>query len=253
MADWKRQTLDAHNDFRREHGSAALQWSDECYQSAKKQADACQAKGCMFHGTTSGPSGRHGQNIYWCSAPGSSAKKMVKAWYDEIAAYDFGGDYQKGTGNVIGRFKENVLPHGSPYVPEKAEDPSQGSCRSVTEVIRGADLRHDHHGPKVKLPQRRPSYSGGSKSGPEARFPDEMSKFFKDLEFPSTRRSSGYSEGHSTVTRKAGYQRETGLPTQFQSSSSSCGGTRSTTTVTKTVASNGTVVTKTTRTVYSWS
>jgi hypothetical protein len=40
---------DAHNDFRREHGSAALQWSDECYQSAKKQADACQAKGCMFH------------------------------------------------------------------------------------------------------------------------------------------------------------------------------------------------------------
>lgn len=285
MADWKRQTLDAHNDFRREHGSAALQWSDECYQSAKKQADACQAKGCMFHGTTSGPSGRHGQNIYWCSAPGSSAKKMVKAWYDEIAAYDFGGDYQKGTGhftqvvwkgsthvgmalsedgrfcvanyfpggNVIGRFKENVLPRGSPYVPEKAEDPSQGSCRSVTEVIRGADLRHDHHGPKVKLPQRRPSYSGGSKSGPEARFPDEMSKFFKDLEFPSTRRSSGYSEGHSTVTRKAGYQRETGLPTQFQSSSSSCGGTRSTTTVTKTVASNGTVVTKTTRTVYSWS
>ena len=29
----------------------------------------------------------------------------------------------------------------------------------------------------------------------------------QDLEFPSTRRSSGYSEGHSTVTRKAGYQR----------------------------------------------
>ena len=40
---------DAHNDFRREHGSAVLQWSDECYQAAKKQADACQAKGCMFH------------------------------------------------------------------------------------------------------------------------------------------------------------------------------------------------------------
>ena len=29
----------------------------------------------------------------------------------------------------------------------------------------------------------------------------------QDLEFPSARRSSGYSEGHSTVTRKAGYQR----------------------------------------------
>ena len=37
---------------------------------------------------------------------------------------------------------------------------------------------------------------------------------------------------------------ETVLPTQFQSSSSSCGGTRSTTTVTKTVASNGTAAGK---------
>ena len=42
---------EAHNDFRREHGSCALQWSDECYQAAKKQANACQAKRCMFHAT----------------------------------------------------------------------------------------------------------------------------------------------------------------------------------------------------------
>eukprot|EP00435_Cladocopium_sp_Y103_P003093 s2756_g1.t1 len=228
---------------------------------------------------------------------------MVKAWYDEIADYDFGGDYQKGTGhftqvvwkgsthvgmalsedgrfcvanyypggNVIGRFKDNVLPRGSPYVPEKAEAPCQGTRRrsssvagpgrSVTEVLRGTELGHGAVSQRgqVKLPQRRPSYSGqGSKSGAEARFPDDMSNFFKDLEFPSTtRRTSGYStDGHSTtVTRKAGYQRESELPTQFQSSqsqssrrSSSCGGTRSTTTVTKTVASDGTVVTKTTRT-----
>ena len=42
---------EAHNDFRREHGSCALQWSDECYQAAKRQANACQAKRCMFHAT----------------------------------------------------------------------------------------------------------------------------------------------------------------------------------------------------------
>ena len=42
---------EAHNDFRREHGACALQWSDECYQAAKKQANACQAKRCMFHAT----------------------------------------------------------------------------------------------------------------------------------------------------------------------------------------------------------
>lgn len=231
----------------------------------------------------SGPSGRHGQNIFWCSAPESSAQKMVKAWYDEIAQYNFGGDYQKGTGhftqvvwkgsthvgmalsedgrfcvanyfpggNVMGLFKENVLPRGSPYVPEKAEagQGRRSSQGSVTEVIRGAGVRHVS---TVKLPQRRPSYVGAGSKSPEARSPDEISNFFKDVEFP---RHGGYStDGHSTVTRKAGYQRVTGLPTQLQSSQSrpsSCGGARSTTTVTKTVASGG-VVTKTTRTVYSW-
>ncbi|CAK9062482.1 Probable pathogenesis-related protein CaO19.6200 [Durusdinium trenchii] len=100
--EWKKQTLEAHNAYRKEHGSADLQWSDECYLSAKKQANACQEKSAMFHDNCSGPSGRHGQNIFWCSAPGSSAERMVKAWYDEIVSpgYDFAkATFTPGTGH----------------------------------------------------------------------------------------------------------------------------------------------------------
>ena len=38
---------------------------DECYENAKRQADACQAAGRMLQGHCEGTSGRHGQNIYW--------------------------------------------------------------------------------------------------------------------------------------------------------------------------------------------
>ena len=35
---------EAHNRYRANHGAANLEWSDECYLSAKKQANACQEK-----------------------------------------------------------------------------------------------------------------------------------------------------------------------------------------------------------------
>eukprot|EP00401_Gymnodinium_catenatum_P005221 CAMPEP_0117575088 /NCGR_PEP_ID=MMETSP0784-20121206/62008_1 /TAXON_ID=39447 /ORGANISM="" /LENGTH=527 /DNA_ID=CAMNT_0005374111 /DNA_START=98 /DNA_END=1681 /DNA_ORIENTATION=- len=157
-ADWKEACVSAHNGFRKEHGAGDLGWNDECYVSAKKQADACQEKGGMFHDNCEGPSGRHGQNIFWCSAPGSSALRMVQAWYDEMVdpGYDFSSPgFTSGTGhftqvvwkgsqgvgmalsedgrfavanyfpagNVMGRFREHVLPRGSTYTPEEDEPP----------------------------------------------------------------------------------------------------------------------------------
>ncbi|CAE7516461.1 Glipr2 [Symbiodinium natans] len=153
-ADWKKDVLAAHNDFRAEHGAEALTWSDECYLLAKKQANACQERSCMYHGSLDGPSGRHGQNIYWCSMPGKDAQPMVEAWYQELIkpGYDFEkatftpgtGHFTqvvwKGTtqvgmalsedgrfcvanyfpaGNMMGAFKKNVLPRGSPYAPKE--------------------------------------------------------------------------------------------------------------------------------------
>lgn len=152
--EWKQATLDAHNVRRALHGSPDLTWSDECYIEAKKQADACQAKSSLFHGHLEGPSGRHGQNAYWSSRPGSDPEACTKAWYDELIdpGYDFsdpgfkGGTGHftqvvwKGTtqvgmaasedgcfvvanylppGNFSGRFPENVLP-ASGSLPEAA-------------------------------------------------------------------------------------------------------------------------------------
>jgi len=289
MADWKRQTLEAHNDFRREHGACALQWSDECYQAAKKQANACQAKRCMFHGTTEGPSGRHGQNIFWCSAPGSEPNKMVKAWYDEIAQYDFGGDRQKGTGhftqvvwkgsthmgmalsddgrfcvanyfpggNVIGQFKQNVLPRGTPYVPAK-ESKSEGRRSSSVSGPRSTETfrvvkGHDPQAAKFGY-NRRPSWSGVT--GPKSQLPqapqlgNDMASFFKDLPLDmEIAQRGGYpksSDIKSTVTKHVN------VSEPARRRSSSCSGTRTTTTVTKMVDGRGTVTT--TRTVVqTWS
>lgn len=62
MSDWKQQTLDAglriatarrheeaHNSFRKEHGSVPLQWSEECYESARAQANACRSSQVIRH------------------------------------------------------------------------------------------------------------------------------------------------------------------------------------------------------------
>lgn len=98
--EWKQATLDGHNALRAVHGSAPLQWSDECYIEAKKAANAAQAKGSLFHSHLEGPSGRHGQNAYWSSAAGARAQQCCQGWYDEID--DPGYDFEKPTGFSMG-------------------------------------------------------------------------------------------------------------------------------------------------------
>jgi len=217
---------------------------------------------------------------------------MVTAWYDEIKDYDFSGDYQKGTGhftqvvwkgsthvgmalsddgkfcvanyypggNVIREFHKNVLPRGSPYVPE--EEAPVRPVRRRSSSLSGVRSATEARAPEIRqqipvLRERRPSYSGaGSKSKMEAptfMMEADLNNFFKD--FSSRQLSGGYSKDGRTTVKRAGYQGDSQMPsvTQRSSRSSSCGGNRSTTTVTKTVTSNGAVVTQTTRTVYSWS
>lgn len=100
--EWKKATLDEHNVRRRLHGAKPLAWSNECYLEAKKQANACQARGSLFHGHLNGPSGRHGQNAFWSSAQGSTAEEVVESWYSEIdePGYDFNEPgFKSGTGH----------------------------------------------------------------------------------------------------------------------------------------------------------
>lgn len=90
-SDWKEWTLEAHDMARRQHGVPALVWSDECYDLAKKQAQACQAAGQMLRGNCDGAYGRHGQNLYWnpCQCPHPNV--MVSSWLREAQqpGYDF--------------------------------------------------------------------------------------------------------------------------------------------------------------------
>jgi len=168
---WKKEVLEAHNAHRKNHSAPPLQWMDECYLSAKKQANACQERSAMYHGNTSGPSGRHGQNIYWCSSPGSDAKEMVYAWYSEVTdpGYNFSdakftpgtGHFTqvvwKGTthvgmalsedgrfcvanyypaGNVMGQFASNVLP-----MPDGAIGASKGGVPIPAGAIKTTVVR----------------------------------------------------------------------------------------------------------------
>jgi len=101
MDEWKQETLDAHNKYRANHGAPPLEWSDEGYDSAKKQAEACSKSGKLGHGFCEGASGRHGQNAYFHSADGK-AQEAVTAWYDEIddPGYDFKKPgFTSGTGH----------------------------------------------------------------------------------------------------------------------------------------------------------
>ena len=85
---WVKETLDAHNKLRASHGAPPLQWSDECWASAKKAAEHCAAKQDLEHAHCAGPSGKHGQNGFEGSRPPYRPKRAIQAWYDEIKDYD---------------------------------------------------------------------------------------------------------------------------------------------------------------------
>ena len=86
---WVKETLDAHNKLRAGHGAPPLEWSDECWASAKKAAENCATKKDLEHSHCEGPSGAHGQNGFEGSHGPYNPTRAVKAWYDEVKDYDF--------------------------------------------------------------------------------------------------------------------------------------------------------------------
>ena len=56
----------------------------------------------MFHDNCEGPSGPHGQNIYWISNGSAEPTSATQSWYDEInePGYDFATPgFKSGTGH----------------------------------------------------------------------------------------------------------------------------------------------------------
>jgi len=103
----KQEILDVHNKLRAQHGiHTPLQWSDECAASAQRCAEHCEMNGWMDHCYTQGPSGRHGQNIAWCST-GIQPQRSCELWYDEL--YRPGYSYSEpGLQPAAGHFTQVV-------------------------------------------------------------------------------------------------------------------------------------------------
>lgn len=135
--DFARDTLDAHNQYRADHGVGALSWDVDAYNYAKNDADNYDCSGILTH-----THGEFGENL---AAGFKNGPAAVKAWYDEGETYDYsaantfdhftqvvwksttkvGCAYKDCTstgwglyivceydppGNVIGYSSENVLP-----------------------------------------------------------------------------------------------------------------------------------------------
>ncbi|CCE86547.1 Piso0_005043 [Millerozyma farinosa CBS 7064] len=76
-----KDTLDAHNKYRKEHNVGDLSWDVDAYKYAKNVADKYDCSGVLTH--THGP---YGENLASGYPSGPAA---VKAWYDEGKSYDY--------------------------------------------------------------------------------------------------------------------------------------------------------------------
>lgn len=76
------------NELRAYHRAPPLEWSQECYDLAKKQADECEEQDVCVLRTSSieGPSGMHGQNRLYAEDPildATEAESVLLEWYNE--------------------------------------------------------------------------------------------------------------------------------------------------------------------------
>lgn len=94
--------IGAHAEPRKRHRAEALEWSAECEQAARRQAEVCAAKGAMEHGNKEGM----GQNIYYTKgtvelSDDQLVQKAVDAWYADLhkPGWRPGKGFTPGTGH----------------------------------------------------------------------------------------------------------------------------------------------------------
>lgn len=141
---FQKESLDAHNQYRAQHGAPPLKWSSKLASDAEKWAKQLVKLNRLQHHT-----GDDGENLAYASGYELTGQRAVDMWYEEIKDYNFGNPgFSSGTGhftqviwvgsqevgvakasnangtqfvvaryypagNVLGRFPENVQPKGS--------------------------------------------------------------------------------------------------------------------------------------------
>lgn len=138
-----RALLDAHNALRARHCAPPLAWSAELARTAQAWAARLARRGCPLEHS----GGALGENLASATPGALGHEGVVRLWYGEVAHYRFGrGGFSARTGhftqlvwrgsarlgcglarcaelelwvcnydppgNVLGRFRENVLPNG---------------------------------------------------------------------------------------------------------------------------------------------
>lgn len=143
LGNFKDVCLNAHNQYRAKHGAPPLKWSNECNAHAKKWASYLAKNKKFEHSHAKGL----GENLACFVRSGEvTGNEAVDMWYDEIKDYNFSrATFASGTGhftqvvwrettelgiavakgknnytvvvanykpagNMMGKFKENVLP-----------------------------------------------------------------------------------------------------------------------------------------------
>ncbi|XP_031567085.1 protein PRY1-like isoform X2 [Actinia tenebrosa] len=111
--------LDAHNEYRKKHGSPPLKWSASLAADAQKWADQLAKEDKFEHDMKSVTSKNQGENLAYFSPPKKKcmgAKKddcvqcseMVADWYNEVNDYDFNTGKAKAGGKVYLHFTQVV-------------------------------------------------------------------------------------------------------------------------------------------------
>lgn len=94
-AEWIDEVLRAHNIRRGKHWTPPLVWSDECFEYAKRQADACLEEKAIRNGHVDCMSGRMGQCVLgppfgpWRVNRPGMAENIVEHWYAQGSHYKY--------------------------------------------------------------------------------------------------------------------------------------------------------------------
>jgi hypothetical protein len=92
IESWRSHALTVTNGLREFHSATPLEWSEECFEAAKKQANECQKKKESFRGNMEGASGRHGQNLLYSADVIEEFPQLddvVDEWYTVSDDYCF--------------------------------------------------------------------------------------------------------------------------------------------------------------------
>lgn len=142
-----KEALNKHNECRVKHKAPKLIHNNELSKRAQEFANTIAMKNTLQHSDCKWDNKQVGENLAWCSGTVMTGEFMTKMWYDEIKDYDYNNptftsnaghftqliwkDSQEigigiakcsedgswyavanyyPAGNVLQRFKENVLP-----------------------------------------------------------------------------------------------------------------------------------------------